>query len=500
MVGRTVSHYQILEKLGTGGMGEIYKALDPRLNRFVAIKALPAALSADPASRRRFIHEAQAASGLNHPNIITIYDVISDQETEFILMEYVAGKTLLDLIPPGGLPVPQALDYALQIADALSAAHAAGIIHRDLKPANVMVTDAGHVKVLDFGLAKLDSNFAGQIGDDGETLAIPVHTVTIEGSILGTVNYMSPEQAQGYRVDARSDIFSFGVLLYEMVTGVRPFTGDSPISTLSSILRDEAKPIGEITPAVPRPLQEIIARCLRKDPADRWQSMQEVRTLLAALHLPAAPPKRSGAPASLVLGLIIVAIAVTGVWWLARRPAPTPPSRPVSTAPVQQAAPAIIDKRSPIPPPASVEPPKPEAPVARVITLVDGLPVGVTLAEDIPANSPAGTPIRFTVTKNFEVAGVVVIPKGAAATGEIAQEGKKKFLGFGGKMMMRLLTASAADDQNLKLRATPKASPTGPSARPVEQGGHARPKGVAAVAGTEYVGYLDGNQNVTVQK
>jgi serine/threonine-protein kinase len=511
MVGRTISHYQIIEKLGTGGMGEIYKALDPRLNRFVAIKVLPAAMSADPASRRRFVHEAQAASGLNHPNIITIYDVISDQETEFILMEYVAGKTLLDLIPPGGFPIPRVLDYAVQIADALSAAHAAGIIHRDLKPANVMATEAGLVKVLDFGLAKLDSNFTGPVGDDGETIAIPAHTLTIEGSILGTVNYMSPEQAQGFRVDARSDIFSFGVLVYEMVTGIRPFTGDSPVSTLSSILRDEARPVGEITPAVPRPLQEIIARCLRKNPADRWQTMQEVRTLLAALkqdsssnitfanRLPAPPPRRSSVPAFLALGLILAA-AVAGVWWFARRPAPQPPAHPVSTAAAPPSHPAAIDKPSPMPPPAPVEPPKQEAPIARVITLVDGLPVAVTLAEDIPANSPVGAPIRFTVTKNFEVAGVVVIQKGAPAAGEIAQEGKKKFLGFGGKMMLRLLTVSAADDQTLKLRATPKPNPTGLSERPVEQGGHARPKGVAAIAGTEYVGYLDGNQNVTVQK
>jgi len=501
MVGRTVSHYQILEKLGTGGMGEIYKALDPRLNRFVAIKVLPAEMSADPARRRRFIQEAQAASALNHPNIITIYDVVLEEETEFILMEYVAGKTLLDLIPSGGLPVPQVLDYAVQTADALSAAHAAGIIHRDLKPANVMVTEAGLVKVLDFGLAKFDSSATLPVGDDSETVAIPVHTVTIEGSILGTVHYMSPEQAQGFRVDARSDVFSFGALLYEMVTGIRPFTGHSPLSTLSAILRDEPRAIGEVATGVPKPLQEIIARCLRKDPGERWQTMQEVRAALAALT--AVPARRSSVPVFVVCAAVLVA-AVAGFWWFASRPAPRPPSHQAATARVQQPAPSVVDKPSPMPPPQPpptlVETPKPEVPVARVITLVDGLAVAVTLAEDVPLNSPAGTPIHFTVSKDFEVAGAVVIQKGAPATGAVAQEAKKKFLGFGAKMMMQLLTVNAAGGQSLKLRATPKPSPAGPSTRPVEQGGRERPKGIVAIAGTQYIGFLDGNQNVTVEK
>ena len=246
MVGRTISHYQILEKLGAGGMGQIYKAQDTRLNRVVAIKALTRMDSGDSDRRRRFIQEAQAASSLNHPNIITIYDIVSEGGDEFMVMEYVNGKTLGDLLPPGGLGVSAALADAIQIADALEAAHAAGIVHRDLKPANIMVTGTGLVKVLDFGLAKL--TFAGRaasgaVSGTDETQSVVAASLTTQGSILGTVSYMSPEQAQSKRVDRRSDIFSFGLVLYEMVTGSKAFASDSAISTLSAILRDEARPI-----------------------------------------------------------------------------------------------------------------------------------------------------------------------------------------------------------------------------------------------------------------
>src|SRR5262245_56652559 len=226
MSGRTILQYQLLEKLGEGGMGEVYKAQDTRLNRFVAIKALPESKSSDPGRRRRFFQEAKSASALNHPNIITIHDVISDGDTDCMEMECIEGKTLGEVIPSGGLDVHKTLQYALQMADALSAAHAAGIIHRDLKPGNVMVTGSGLVKILDFGLAKLTDR--GQVSQIDDTLTmLNDATLTIEGSILGTVNYMSPEQAQGKRVDARSDLFSFGALLYEMITGHRAFEGDS---------------------------------------------------------------------------------------------------------------------------------------------------------------------------------------------------------------------------------------------------------------------------------
>jgi len=278
VIGRTISHYQVIEKLGTGGMGDIYKAQDARLHRMVAIKALTNASAGDTDRRRRFIQEAQAASGLNHPNIITIYDIVSEGDSEYMVMELVTGKTLADLIPPGGVGVAKTLQYSTQMADALRAAHAAGIVHRDLKPGNVMVTDSGLVKILDFGLAKI--NVATELTEETQTLeAAPL---TVEGSILGTVAYMSPEQAQGKKLDARSDIFSFGVVMYEMLTGTKAFAGDSAITTLTAILRDEVTPIAELVPDVPPEVVEIISLALRKDPKDRWQSTQVMYTVLGA--------------------------------------------------------------------------------------------------------------------------------------------------------------------------------------------------------------------------
>lgn len=283
MLGRSVGQYKFVEKLGAGGMGEIYKAQDTKLNRFVAIKVLPASKSGDPERRKRFLQEAQAASSLNHPSTITIHDVLSDGDTEFMVMEYVMGKTLNDAIPKGGLRVPLALKYALQMADALSAAHGAGIVHRDLKPANVMVTQSSLVKVLDFGLAKLtDRSPMGAIGEEDETMAANA-PLTVEGAIMGTVSYMSPEQAQGKKVDTRSDVFSFGALLYEMVTGLRAFEGETALTTLSAILRDDVKPMADVAPDVPSPLEAVIQRCLKKKEDDRYQSMREVQGALSLL-------------------------------------------------------------------------------------------------------------------------------------------------------------------------------------------------------------------------
>ena len=278
MIGRQISHYQVIEKLGAGGMGDIYKAQDARLHRMVAIKVLTNASADDSDRRRRFVQEAQAASGLNHPNIITIYDIVSQDDAEFMVMELVSGKTLADLIPPGGVGVAKTLQYSTQMADALRAAHAAGIIHRDLKPGNIMVTDSGLVKILDFGLAKI--NVAAELTEETQTLeAAPL---TVEGSILGTVAYMSPEQAQGKKLDARSDIFSFGVVMYEMLTGTKAFPGESAITTLTAILRDEVKPIETLVPDVPSEVVEIITLALRKDPQDRWKSTEVMYNVLAA--------------------------------------------------------------------------------------------------------------------------------------------------------------------------------------------------------------------------
>jgi eukaryotic-like serine/threonine-protein kinase len=222
-----ISHYEILEKLGEGGMGVVWKARDTRLERFVALKLLAASKTADPARRQRFVQEARAASALNHPRIITIYEIDRSDGpdgADFIAMEFVPGRTLDQLVPAKGLRISEVLKYAIQIADALAAAHAAGIVHRDLKPANVMVTEKGDVKVLDFGLAKLMENPTITEADRTKTVVTNLPN-TEEGTILGTASYMSPEQAEGKKVDVRSDVFSFGVLLYEMLTGHRAFQG-----------------------------------------------------------------------------------------------------------------------------------------------------------------------------------------------------------------------------------------------------------------------------------
>jgi serine/threonine-protein kinase len=328
MVGRTVSQYQLTQKLGAGGMGEIYLAQDTRLCRQVVIKVLPDSVSADPERRRRFLHEARAASALNHPNIVTMHDVLFDGDTAFMVMEWVNGQTLADRLAAGALPSSDVLDYAIQIADALAAAHDAGIIHRDLKPANVMVTDRGLVKVLDFGLAKR-SAFAAAAGDT--TTATNTTPLTVEGSILGTVSYMSPEQAEGRTVDARSDIFSFGVMLYEMLTAQRPFTGETTLSVLTAILRDEPRPISASMPAVPLRFAEVVQRCIAKRPDSRWQSMHDLRAALAAHKSDSTtlvlPPKVVARRKLPILPLSLAALLVVGAsaaWWFRNRPAPAP--------------------------------------------------------------------------------------------------------------------------------------------------------------------------------
>src|SRR5687767_5042511 len=320
MVGRQVGHYRLVEQLGAGGMGEIYKALDRRLQRFVAIKVLSAEKAGDSDMRRRFLQEAQAASALNHPNIITIYDILSEGDTDFMVLEHVQGASLVEVLARGPLPVAQVVNYGVQVADALTAAHAAGIVHRDLKPGNVMVTHAGRVKVLDFGLAKL--TFGGpveQTGPDAPTAVRP--PMTVEGSVMGTVNYMSPEQAEGKRVDGRSDIFSFGLLLYEMMTGRRGFDSDSALSTLTAILRDEVRPIPEFVPNAPPKLEQLINRCLRKKPEERFQSMQEVHAHLLAMKAAADSAIQLGANPALSQKV-------------AARPAPAAP-RPAAAAPTK---------------------------------------------------------------------------------------------------------------------------------------------------------------------
>ncbi len=244
MIGRTISHYRILEKLGGGGMGVVSKAEDTRLHRFVALKFLPSEVARDPKVLARFQREAEAASALNHPNICTIYDIGEQDGQAFIAMEYVSGKTLDQLIGRNGLRPNQALKYAVQIAEPLVKAHSAGIIHRDLKPSNIMVTEHDLIKVLDFGLAKIAETTASEFAETASVKAPCPNTE--QGTIVGTTPYMSPEQAEGKKVDTRSDIFSFGSLLYEMLTGQRAFCGDSRLSTLTAILKEEPKPVSGI--------------------------------------------------------------------------------------------------------------------------------------------------------------------------------------------------------------------------------------------------------------
>src|SRR5271169_459556 len=332
MVGRTILHYEIIEKLGEGGMGVVYKARDTHLDRFVAIKVLPPEKVADADRKRRFVQEAKSESALNHPNIITISAIATDNGIDFIAMEYVPGKALNQLITRKGLPLGEALKYAVQIADALATAHAAGIIHRDLKPGNVMISGApersGAVKVLDFGLAKLTDRVERSEREFTETIQQDEAPSTGEGTIVGTVSYMSPEQAEGKKVDGRSDIFSFGTLLYEMVTGRRAFQGDSKLSTLSAILREEPKPAGQIAEGLPRELERIIARCLRKSPERRLQTMADLRVALEELKeesesgkLQAPAPLRPHIWRWVLPTLLLVGLAIAAAtWWLARSP------------------------------------------------------------------------------------------------------------------------------------------------------------------------------------
>ncbi len=268
--GARLGPYEILALIGAGGMGEVYKAKDTRLGRIIALKTLPAEKIADTDRKRRFLGEARAAAQLNHPNIVTIHDISEENGICFIAMEYVAGSTLDQLNTDGGLPAKDALKYASDIADALIAAHSVGIIHRDLKPANVIVTKDGRAKLLDFGLAQ----FVAPSQDETATLR------TLPGAIMGTAAYMSPEQAQGRELDARSDIFSFGLVLYEMLCGERAFRGDTWISTLAAILHQEPRPLREIQASIPASIARHVERCLRKDRSERFQSMLEVKQAL----------------------------------------------------------------------------------------------------------------------------------------------------------------------------------------------------------------------------
>lgn len=334
MTPAAMGHYRLLDKLGEGGMGIVYKALDTHLDRLVALKILPPDKVADPERKRRFVQEAKAASALNHPNIVTIYEIGSSDERDFIAMEFIDGKTLSELTPPQGMQLKEALRIALAITDALTKAHAAGITHRDLKPPNVMVNAEGQVKLLDFGLAKLTDRKDTSPAD--QTLS-----ATGDGAIVGTVAYMSPEHAEGKRVDTRSDIFAFGAVLYEMITGHRAFRGDTPASTLGAVIHKEPVPLRELAKGLPPDLDKLITRCLRKDADRRYQNMADLRVALREIkeEYDSGLPVTGGAVAPTAwrwarpgaAGFALACLLAAGAWWTARNgqaEAPKPLLRP----------------------------------------------------------------------------------------------------------------------------------------------------------------------------
>src|SRR5467141_5110046 len=271
--GTKLGPYEILAPLGAGGMGEVHRARDTRLDRTVAIKILPPHLSEDPILRQRFEREAKAISSLNHPHICVLHDIGNQDGIQFLVMECVEGETLAKRLEKGPLPLEQMLKYGTQIADALDKAHRTGVVHRDLKPGNVILTGSG-AKLLDFGLAKAAPPLAA--GDTLTAAATRTTPVTQQGTIVGTFQYMSPEQIEGKELDGRSDIFSLGAVLYEMLTGQRAFQGKSQLSVASAILEKEPAPISAIKPMTPPALDRGIRRCLAKDPEDRWQTARDL--------------------------------------------------------------------------------------------------------------------------------------------------------------------------------------------------------------------------------
>src|SRR5450755_367499 len=279
--GTKLGPYEILSPLGAGGMGEVYRARDTRLEREVAVKILPEHLAQDPEAKQRFDREARTISSVNCPNICALYDVGQQDGMHYLVMELLQGETLADRLRRGPLPIDQVLKYGIDIADGLEKAHRCGVVHRDLKPGNIMLTKSG-AKLMDFGLAKEAAVVANPTSGLSVTLTTPAgsHPLTAQGSVVGTFQYMSPEQVQGTEADARSDIFAFGAVLYEMVTGKRAFEGKTAASAMAAVLEREPVPICSMQPTTPPALERLVKTCLEKDPDDRWQTAHDVKLQL----------------------------------------------------------------------------------------------------------------------------------------------------------------------------------------------------------------------------
>jgi len=325
--GTHLGPYRIVDLLGVGGMGEVYRARDDRLNRLVALKVLRSEREASPERRSRFIQEARLASALQHPNIVTVFDIGSAEGGDYLAMELVRGRTLDTVIPQTGLPLLHALRYATQIVDALAAAHAAGIVHRDLKPGNVMVTEQDQIKILDFGLATLSATAAINASDETGGRAAAIETGA--GTILGTVAYMSPEQAEGHEVDARSDLFSFGAIFYEMLSGVRAFRAASTFGTLAAVLNHEPEPLAKIARHVPPAVDQIVTQCLRKDPRKRQDTTalkHELEGLrdaaISGAHAPPPPGAFAGWARRAAIGAVVLPVALVAFLLWPSKPLP----------------------------------------------------------------------------------------------------------------------------------------------------------------------------------
>jgi serine/threonine protein kinase len=332
--GTKLGPYVIVSLAGAGGMGEVYRARDGRLNREVAIKVLPAAFARDPERLRRFQQEAQAVAALNHPNILAIHDFGDHEGSPYIVTEFLEGETLRDRMRPGALPMRKATEYGEQVARGLAAAHEKGIVHRDLKPENIFITRDGRVKILDFGLAKL-ARSEGIPATDAETLV----SQTEPGVVMGTAGYMSPEQVKGQTADQRSDLFSFGAILYEMLSGRRAFRGDTSVETMSAILKEDPPELTETNRSVPPVMERIVRHCLEKNPEERFQSARDVAfnlqslsgstSQVAAIAPASRAPARAGRMAA-VAGASLIVLA--GVFWAggALRPIPSPVFKPLT--------------------------------------------------------------------------------------------------------------------------------------------------------------------------